>query len=174
MLRGLEARFVNFYVLPARVLDALLDSVVGTMPVQCRHTTSQGSTEKRGALWIRTRYAIRFVPSCRAILLISLLPSARPNGNSVENVRSWITSIDFSLSQNSSFVRNQRPFDSCLEKHVYLKISTLDTIEVKTKNFKIKKKKDSSIQEFNYLNLSMYTYVGGNEGLIGEIYGIQG
>lgn len=92
MLRAVEARFVNFYALPARVLDALLDSVVGTMPVQCRHTTSsQGSTEKRGALWIRARYAIRFVPSGRAVSpshLSLLPPSAQPNGNSVENVRS--------------------------------------------------------------------------------------
>lgn len=61
---------------------------------------------------------------------------------------------------------------SSLEKH--LKISTLDTIEVKTKKFKIKKKRIHRSKNSIILNLSTYTYEGGNEGLIGEIYGIQG
>lgn len=51
---------------------------------------------------------------------------------------------------------------SSLEKHVYLKISTLDTIEVKTKNFKIKKRKASSIQEFNYPQ-SLHVYIWGRK-----------
>lgn len=133
MLRAVEARFVNFYALPARVLDALLDSVVGTMPVQCRHTTSsQGSTEKRGALWIRARYAIRFVPSGRAVSPshLSLLPqcSAKWKFRRERSILNYLDRLFPSSTQNSSSVQNQRPFDSSsLEKRVYLKKSPLST-----------------------------------------------
>lgn len=172
MLRGLEARFVNFYVLPARVLDALLDSVVGTMPVQCRHTTSQGSTEKRGALWIRTRYAIRFVPSFSS-------PSSQVLGQMEIPSRTFDpelprSTFPFLKTPRSCEINGHSIRASSLEKHVYLKISTLDTIEVKTKNFKMKKKRIHRSKNSIILNLSTYTYEGGNEGLIGEIYGIQG
>lgn len=136
VLRGVEARFVNIYVLPARVLDALLDSVVGTMPVQCRHTTSQGSTEKRGAPWIRTRYAIRFVPSGRAILF-TLPPrcSAKWKFRRERSILNYLDRLFPSSTQNSSSMQNQRPFDSSRsscpvprETRLLKNLDTIDTI----------------------------------------------
>lgn len=160
MLRGLEARFVNFYVLPARVLDALLDSVVGTMPVQCRH--------RRPRARLKKEELSGSAPGTQSASYLPAVPSfSSPSSQVLGQMEIPSRTFDPELPRSTfPFLKTPRSCEinghsiraSSLEKHVYLKISTLDTIEVKTKNFKMKKKKDSSIQEFNYPQ-SFHVYI---------------
>lgn len=81
--------------------------------------------------------------------------SAWPNGNSVENVRSWITSIDFFPPRP----REINGSNSIRETRLFKNLHTIDTKKLKEKKKKKKNRKGSSILTRIQLPQSLHKHI---------------